>query len=46
MKKSAGFRLTPEVIGLLLKLAELLGITQAAALEIAIRDLAKKRGVR
>jgi len=45
MKHAAGFRLTPEALRLLKLLASKLGISQAAALEIGIRDLAKKRKV-
>jgi predicted DNA-binding protein len=44
-KKATSIRLTPEGLRLLVALAKELGVTQSSALEIAIRDLAKRRGV-
>lgn len=46
MRKSVAFRFTGEAIRLLKALAAVLGISQAATLEIAIRDLAKKKGLK
>jgi hypothetical protein len=46
MKKSASFRFTDSAIRMLKAIAAAMGISQAAALEVAIRDLAKKRGVK
>lgn len=42
MKRAASFRLSPEALRLLAELAEHLGLSQAACLELAIRQLAKR----
>jgi hypothetical protein len=45
-KRSTSFRLSPEALRLLALLAENDGISQAGALEIAIRTLAKQKGLK
>jgi len=44
-KRATSYRLTPEGLRLLAALAQQLGISQSACLELAIRDFAKRRGV-
>jgi predicted transcriptional regulator len=46
MKEATSYRLTPEAKRLLDALAQKLGIRKTAALEIAIREKAKKEGIR
>jgi len=46
MKKSMSIRISSEAKELLLKLAQHLGISQTAVLELAIRQLAKQENVR
>lgn len=46
MKNATSFRLSDEAIRLLKLLADNKGISQAAALEIAIREMAKKEKVK
>jgi predicted DNA-binding protein len=43
-RRPTSFRLSEEALQMLADLAELLGISQAAVLEIAIRKLAKEEG--
>jgi len=45
MKQAASFRLSPEALRLLATLAAELGVSQASTLEMAIRDMAKRRDV-
>lgn len=45
-KKSTSIRITDEAKSLLEALAKRLGISQAAVMEVAIRNLAKKEGLR
>lgn len=44
-KESVGFRLTPEAIALIKKLAKKLGVSQADIVEMAIRKKAEEEGV-
>ena len=44
-KRATSFRLTDAARALLDKLAETLGISQTACLELAIRETAKRKGV-
>lgn len=44
-KLATSFRLTREALRLLFDLAKSLGISQAGVLELAIREMAKKKGV-
>jgi hypothetical protein len=44
-KRPTSFRLTGEALRLLAVLADKLGISLTAALEIAIREAAKRRGL-
>ena len=44
-RKMAAFRLTNGARALLARLSEHLGVSQAAVIEIAVRDLAKSKGV-
>jgi hypothetical protein len=44
-EKSTSFRLTAEAARLLAALAERLGISQSACVEVAIREKAKRNGV-
>ena len=46
MKNATSFRLSEEAIRLLKLLAELKGISQAAAIEIAVREMAKKEKIK
>ncbi len=46
MKKPVAFRFTEEAVRLLKALAEAKGVSQAAILEIAIREAAKKQGIK
>jgi hypothetical protein len=39
------FWLTPQAKELIVAIAEHLGLTQAAVIEVAVRDLAEKRGI-
>jgi hypothetical protein len=41
-KQSRNFRLSPEALALIRELAERLGVSQAAILEMAVREFAKK----
>lgn len=41
-KQATSVRLTPEAVRLLKELAEKLGVSQAAVIEIAIRDMASR----
>lgn len=43
-KRATSFRLTAEALRLLAAIAEACGISQSASLELAIRELAKKKG--
>ena len=43
-RRSTSFRLTIQALRLLARAARQTGISQAACLELAIRDLAKRRG--
>ena len=45
-KQQTAFRLSEHARGLLLAIAESLGISATAAIEIIIREAAKKRGIR
>jgi predicted transcriptional regulator len=45
-KQATSIRLTPEAKRLLAMLAEKLGLSQAAILELAIREKAKREGVK
>ena len=45
-KRSTSLRLSPEAKRLLALLAQTLGISQTAVMEIAIRDKAKREGVK
>ena len=42
-KEATSYRLSPAALALVEKLAKELGISRTAAVELAIRDLAKKR---
>jgi hypothetical protein len=44
-RRSTSFRLTVQARRLLARAAKQTGISQAACLELAIRDLVKRRGV-
>ena len=44
-RKSTSVRMTAEALRLLAETAYKLGMSQSACLELAVRDLAKKRGV-
>lgn len=46
MKIHLSFRLSEDAVRLLRLLAETKGVSQASALEIAIRDMAKKESVK
>jgi predicted transcriptional regulator len=46
MKTHVSYRLSDEAIRLLKLLAESKGISQASVIEIAIREMAKKEGVK
>ena len=46
MKHSTSFRLTPEALATLKQLADSFGISQAAVLEIAIRQMAKAHDIK
>jgi len=46
MKKATSFRLSEEMLRLLALLAAELGISQASALEVAVRESTKKRGIK
>jgi hypothetical protein len=46
MKRATSLRLTEAVLGFLTAMAEADGISYTAMLEIAIREAAKKRGIR
>jgi hypothetical protein len=45
-KQSTSLRLSHDAKRLLRALAQILGITQTAALEIAIRDAARRKGLK
>lgn len=45
MKKATNFRLTPEALALILRIAEKLGVSQASVIEMAVRELARKQKV-
>lgn len=45
-KRSTSFRLSDDALALLAALAKSLGISQTAAIEIALRDTATARGVK
>lgn len=45
-KKPTSFRLTTEALRLLAEISEKLGISQAAVLELAIRDVAKQNEIK
>jgi hypothetical protein len=45
-KQPTSFRLSSESLSLLMAIACKMGISQAAVLEVAIRHLAKREGVR
>jgi predicted transcriptional regulator len=45
-KRSTTFRLTDHARALILRLAEKLGVSQTAVLELAVRKLAKTEGVK
>lgn len=45
-KKATSYRLSDEARRLLAALAASLGVTQTAALELAVRQLAKREGVK
>lgn len=45
-KHPTSFRLSDEGIALLAKLAERLGLSQASTIELAVRKLAKREGVK
>lgn len=45
-EKQTSLRLTPEAMALLKELARKLGVTQAAIIEMAIREFADKRDVK
>lgn len=44
-KEAVGFRLTPDARRLIGTLASRLGVTQAAVVELGVRELAKREGV-
>jgi len=44
-KKATSFRLSTEAMGLLAALSNHMGISQTSVIEVAIRDLARERGV-
>jgi len=46
MKNATSFRLSDEAVRLIKLLAESKGVSQAAVLEVAIRELAKKEKVK
>ena len=46
MKQPVHFRLSQEAVALLQRMADMDGITRTAMLEIAIREVARKRGIR
>ena len=46
VKKATSFRLTSESMDLLKLMADQLGISQSAALEMAIRDVAEQRRIK
>ncbi len=46
MKKATSFRLSEKATNLQQRLSDALGISLTAILELAIRDLAKKHGVK
>ena len=46
MKNSTSFRLSEEAIRLIKLLAEEKGVSQAAIIEMALREMAKREGVK
>lgn len=46
MKQPTSFRLSEEVFRLLKLLAEAKGVSQASVIEMAIREMAKKEGLK
>ncbi len=44
-RKATSFRLTEPALGLIKALAEKLGLSQAAVVEVAVRKMAKDQGV-
>lgn len=44
-KEAISFRLTPEAIRLIKRLADKLGVSQAAVMEMAIRKFAEQEGI-
>lgn len=45
-KYPTSFRLSPDALALLAKLADALGLSQASTIELAVRQLAKREGVK
>jgi hypothetical protein len=46
MKRSTSYSLSPEGLNLIARLAELLGVSQAAVIEMGVRELAKLHKVK
>lgn len=46
MKKSTSLRLSKVAHDLLSKLSDIMGVSKTAVIELAIRDLAKRKGVK
>ena len=46
MKKSTSFRLSEKALALLQMLVDALGVSQASIVEMGIREIAKKHGIK